>query len=168
MVTGIIAQGADRPRVRFGFRFRPAGRVDHPRHPDERRDRLRFMVVDGEEGDARNCRRFADFLRSDVTSRRRGWFLAYLGGFKDKCKCGVGFFERRLVGARPTTCAAAIGGPHDAEHNSTPSTTVRLCRISMAGCVKSLENRRKVLLRDDIGSNSRCCRRARCVTTAKS
>ncbi len=35
----------------------------------------------------------------------------------------VGWVEPRLVAARPTTRARAIGGPHDAEHRSTHPTT---------------------------------------------
>ncbi len=43
-------------------------------------------------------------------------------GLRRSRKCAVGWVELRLVAARPTTRAGAIGGPHDAEHRSTHPT----------------------------------------------
>ena len=44
-------------------------------------------------------------------------------GLRRSRKRAVGWVEPRLVAARPTTQAVAIGGPHDAEHRSTHPTT---------------------------------------------
>jgi hypothetical protein len=44
---------------------------------------------------------------------------ASLGGWRFPHKRRVGWVEPRLVAARPTARAVAIGGPHDAEHRST-------------------------------------------------
>ncbi len=90
-------------------------------HSDERRDRLRLMVVDDRKGCWKR-RSFADFPEL-MDPRDVVGDLGLIGARIDKCKHGVGLVEPRLVGARPTTRAVAIGGPHDAEHHSTPPTT---------------------------------------------
>ncbi len=94
-------------------------------HHDERRDRVRLMVVD----DRRGCwkrRSFADFPEL-MDPRDVVGGLGLFGARIDKCKCGVRLVEPRLAGARPTTRAVAIGWPHDAKHHSTrrrPSATL--------------------------------------------
>jgi hypothetical protein len=135
-------------------------------HPDERRDRLRLMVVD----DRRGCwkrRSFADFPEL-MDPRDVVGGLGLSGAHIDKCKCGVGFVETRLVGAKPTTRAVAIGGPHDAEHHSTPPTTECDCAALGPRMRQVAGGSPKNLCATISGTTAAGAFGPRCVTTAKS